>query len=73
MSNAQAKKFWVGEVLAAMADKSKADRVIDSMDQTLFGLWMGRLRGKDMAFYKWLTNKKRELVEYVYPDNVHTR
>lgn len=70
MPNEQAKKYWTEQVLDGMLHPPKKPAILENMNTTLHGLWMGKLQGADMAFYKWLENKKRELEEYVQSDNV---
>ena len=70
MPNVEAKRYWIEQVLDGMLHPPKKPTILAKMDDTLHGLWMGRLRGEDMAFYKWLESKKRELEEYVQSDNV---
>lgn len=70
MPHTQAKKYWTDQVLDGITHPPKKPAILAKMDDTLHGLWMGRLRGEDMEFYKWLENKKRELEEYVQSDNV---
>lgn len=65
-------KYWVEKTKLVLNDKSKGPEVIEDMSDTLFGLWMGRLRGDDMWFYQWLEKQKRELEAYVQSDDVHT-
>lgn len=70
MPYAQAKRYWIEQLLDGILHPPKKQAIIDKMNTTLNELWMGSLRGEDMAFYKWLESKKRELEEYVHSDNV---
>ena len=70
--NAQAAKHWIGRTIEAMADNSKLEKLLNDIEDTLFTLWMGRLRGNDMQFYKWLTYQKG-VVKNVYTDYVSTK
>lgn len=66
-------KHWVDKTKLVLNDKSKGPEVIEDMSDTLFGLWMGSLRGNDMVFYKWLDKQKRELEDYVHSDDVQSK
>lgn len=66
----EAKKVWNDRIEEAMADKSKAVDVLQSMEQTLWGLWMGRLDSTAMEFFVWLENKKTEFESYMREHNI---
>ena len=69
--NAQAAKVWIGRTIEAMVDKTKLEPLLKNIDDTLWNLWMGQLRGNDMQFYKWLQYQKG-VVQNVYNDYVST-
>lgn len=73
MPNAQAKRYWIEQVLDGMLHPPKKPMILEKMDNTLNELWMGRLDSTAMEFYKWLESKKRELEDYVHSDDVQSK
>lgn len=70
--NAQAAQHWIGRTIQAILDNTKIEPLLKDIDNTLWGLWMGRLRGPDMQFYKWLEYQKG-VVQNLYNDYVSTK
>jgi len=58
---AQIAQRWISRTMEAILDKEKLKVLIEDMDRTLWGLWMGKLRGSDMQFYKWLDDQRDKM------------
>jgi len=66
----EAKKVWNNRIEEAKVEKSKAVDVLKSMNQTLWGLWMGKLDSTAMEFYSWLAEQKKGFESYMREHNI---
>lgn len=58
---AQVYKTWLGRIINEASNKDKAPKLINDMEEVLWGLWMGRLDQDAMEFYRWLDSKLGEV------------